>query len=291
MKKNILFVVNNLSGTVAKYNIPKCIDMFLDKDLYDYKTYFIDNVHDEAVYASLFESPIDIVVAVGGDGTILEMGSKLVEKNLTLAIVPIGSGNGLASHIGYVPRDIEAAFNAINKGKTIDLDVAKANDKYFFSNLGVGLDAVIAKKFKTKKKRNFFSYAYLTISSLFPLEFHKVKYTLKNETKEVDAMLFNVFNSNFYGYNVGLLPWASATDGKLDLVYLSKFNILKMPYIAFCILIKKPNWVKEMYYEQMDHIEIEQKNKSEYQLDGDPIKNGKTLQISLLPGKLKTIIP
>jgi YegS/Rv2252/BmrU family lipid kinase len=291
MKKNILFVVNNLSGSVAKYNIPKCIDIFLDKEQYDYKTYFIDNVHDESAYSSLFDSKVDIVVAVGGDGTILEMGTKLVENNLTLGIVPIGSGNGLASHLGYLPRNIEAAFNAINNGKTIDLDVAKANNKYFFSNLGVGLDAIIAKKFKTKKKRNFLSYAYLTISSIFPRRFYKIKYTLNNQTKEVEAMLFNVFNSSFYGYNVGILPWASATDGMLDLVYLSKFNILKMPFIAICILLKKPNWVKEMHYEQMDHIEIEQLEKGDFQLDGDPIKNGKHLNVSILPGKLKTIIP
>ena len=290
--KKILFVVNNLSGTVLQYNIKKIIELNLDTDTFEYELFYIDDNTKQEVYEALFEKDYDIIVSVGGDGTLLEIGQKIINKSTLLGIVPIGSGNGLATHLGYVPRDIDAAFVAINKMKTIEIDVAKLNDQYFFSNFGYGLDAKIAKDFKRKKKRNLFVYAWLTLRHLFNLKAKKIRYQIEGKEYQVKTILFNVFNSNLFGYNVGLIPWASAFDGKLDLVYLEKFPLWKMPYISFCILIKKPNWVKEMHYHTIDEIFIYNDNeKMNYQIDGDPKRTNENISIKVLSKKLKVIVP
>jgi diacylglycerol kinase (ATP) len=155
-KKKILFIVNNLSGTVSQYNIPKCIDMFLDTDIYDSNLLFIDAQMTEELYDAKLNENWDMIVSVGGDGTLLELGQRLIDRNIPIAMVPVGSGNGIATHVGYTPRDIRAAFDAINAAKTKAIDVAQINDQFFFSNFGMGLDAKVAKDFKIKKKRSLF---------------------------------------------------------------------------------------------------------------------------------------
>jgi diacylglycerol kinase (ATP) len=295
IKKKILFVINNLSGTVSQYNIPKCIEMFLDTDIYDYSTYFIDHGMNEELYHETLNLQHDIIVTVGGDGTLLELGQKIINRDIVLGIIPIGSGNGLATHIGYKPRDVKGAFDAINQGKVSAIDVANMNETdYFFSNFGMGIDAKIAKDFKLKKNRSFFVYSYLTFKRIFSIKSKNIKFNADGVDYEVQTYLFNIFNSNLFGYNVGLIPWASATDGLLDIAYVRAVSMLRMPWVAFCILIKKPNWTSVIQYMTASEVTIYnfKTKKMGYQIDGDPKKSKREdLRIKVLPGKLKMIVP
>jgi diacylglycerol kinase (ATP) len=290
-KKSILFVVNQLSGTVSSYNIPKCIEMFLDHSQFVYKTHFIEHGMEQTKYEDLLSQAWDIIVSVGGDGTLLDIGQKILHSKSILGIIPIGSGNGLASHMGYIPRDIEAAFVAINNLKTDRIDVASINDSYFFSNFGYGLDAVVAKDFKIKKKRSLFVYAFLTLKRIIGMKAQKVVYKTATSENAVETYLFNVFNSNLFGYNVGMLPWASARDGKLDVVYLKKTNLLFLAWAGICILCKRPNWSKQICFFETEDITILNNEKLEYQIDGDPKLSRGDIQINVLPQKLEMIIP
>lgn len=293
-KKKILFIVNNLSGTVSQYNIPKCIDMFLDTDKYDSSLLFIDAQMTEELYETKLNAPWDMIVSVGGDGTLLELGQRLIDRNIPIAMVPVGSGNGIATHVGYTPRDIRGAFDAINTANTKAIDVAQINDQYFFSNFGMGLDAKVAKDFKIKKKRSLFVYAFLTIRRVFKLKAKIIKYKLDEKEYEVSTYLFNIFNSNLYGYNIGLLPWASAFDGELDVVYLKSVAFWRLPWASFCILIKKPQWSSALEFFTTKEITIINfKNKKMgYQVDGDPKKSKREdLTIKVLPSKLRLVVP
>lgn len=293
-KKKILFIVNNLSGTVSQYNIPKCIDMFLDTDIYEVKLLFIDAQMTEELYDAKLSENWDMIVSVGGDGTLLELGQRLIDRNIPIAIVPIGSGNGIATHIGYKPRDIRGAFDAINAGKTNAIDVAQINDQFFFSNFGMGIDAKVAKDFKIKKKRSLLVYTYLTLRRIIKLKPKVIQYKLGDKNYSVSTYLFNVFNSNLYGYNVGILPWASAFDGELDVVYLKSVAFWKLPWASFCILIKKPQWASSIEFFKTKEITIiNYKNKKMgYQVDGDPKKSKREdLMIKVLPSKLRLVVP
>jgi diacylglycerol kinase (ATP) len=293
-KKKILFIVNNLSGTVSQYNIPKCIDMFLDTDTYEANMLFIDAQMTEELYDAKLNGEWDMIVSVGGDGTLLELGQRLIDRNIPIAIVPVGSGNGIATHVGYTPRDIRGAFDAINAAETKAIDVAQINDHYFFSNFGMGIDAKVAKDFKIKKKRSLFVYAFLTIRRVLKLKAKLIKYRLNDKEFEVSTYLFNVFNSNLYGYNIGILPWASAFDGELDVVYLKSVGFWRLPWASFCILIKKPQWSSAIEFFTTKEITILNfKNKKMgYQVDGDPKKSKREdLTIKILPSKLRLVVP
>ena len=290
-KKSILFVVNQLSGTVSSYNIPKCIEMFLEHTQFAYKIFYIEHGMDQTKYDDLLSQAWDIIVSVGGDGTLLEIGQKILHSKSILGIIPIGSGNGLASHMGYIPRDIEGAFTAINNLKTDKIDVASINDSYFFSNFGYGLDAVVAKDFKIKKKRSLFVYSFLTIRRIIGIKAQKISFKTATIEKTVESYLFNVFNSNLFGYNVGMLPWASARDGKLDVVYLKKTNFLFLAWAGLCILIKRPQWSAQIRFFETEEITILNSERLEYQIDGDPKLTREDIQIRVLPQKLEMIVP
>jgi len=266
--------------------------MFLDKDSYEPSVFFIDNNINDDSYNEKINQSWDIIISVGGDGTLLEIGQKIIHRDIALGIVPIGSGNGLATHIGYKPRDIEGAFRAINQAKMKAIDVATINEKeFFFSNFGLGIDAVVAKDFKIKKKRSLLVYSYLTIRRLLKIQSNKIRYKTVTEEREINTYLFNVFNSNLYGYNVGLLPWASAFDGKLDVVYLDKIPFWKMPWAALSILIKKPNWCKDLHFFETDEITIINSDKIDFQVDGDPKQSTSNIHIKILPSQLNMIVP
>ncbi len=98
---------------------------------------------------------MDIVVAVGGDGTINEVARCLVNTKTRLGIIPSGSGNGLARHLN-IPLNFEGALRLINKGISSKIDTATINDEVFISIAGVGFDALVAKLFAEDSNRGFF---------------------------------------------------------------------------------------------------------------------------------------
>ena len=140
-KKRIIFVVNPISGTHGKEFILKLIGQELDASKYDYsirKTEYAGHASEIAAQAAA--EGTDIVVAIGGDGTINEIGRALIHTDTAMGIIPCGSGNGLARHL-HIPMEPRAAINVLNAGlvKTIDYGII---DKHpFFCTCGVGFDA------------------------------------------------------------------------------------------------------------------------------------------------------
>ena len=126
-KKRIVFVVNPISGTLGKKAILKCIDERLDRSLYDFsivKTEYAG--HATQIAANAVQEKVDVVVAIGGDGTINEIARSLVHTGTALGIIPCGSGNGLARHL-RIPMDPKAAIDVINQGNELSIDYGKIN--------------------------------------------------------------------------------------------------------------------------------------------------------------------
>ena len=126
--KKITFILNPISGTISKAGVPELIDNTIDKDIYDYEIVFTERAgHATEIAAAEVAKGTDIVVAVGGDGTVNEVGRALVHTNTALAILPCGSGNGLARHL-MLPMNLKKSIETINKGVIHDLDYGVIND-------------------------------------------------------------------------------------------------------------------------------------------------------------------
>ena len=145
--------MNPISGSVKKNGIPKLIDKYIDKDRFEYNIMYTERAgHAETLARKSADSGSDIVVAVGGDGTINEVGRGLIGTDTALSILPCGSGNGLARHLS-IPVNIRKSIEILNACEIHALDYCTINDHPFFCTCGMGFDAFISQKFAMSKKR------------------------------------------------------------------------------------------------------------------------------------------
>lgn len=153
-----------------------------------------------------------VVVAVGGDGTVNEVGRGLLGTDKTLGIVPCGSGDGLARCLG-ISRRISKAVSLIESGKEIAMDVGYINGKPFFSVCGVGFDADVSRRFAESGRRGVITYldeAYKLWKTFKPIRF---TITVDGRRWTQEAVLVTVGNSNQWGNEAKVAPHADISDG------------------------------------------------------------------------------
>ena len=146
MKKKILYIINPISGTQRKQGIANLVEKLTDTQVFDLaveKTQYAG--HATIIAQQAARDGVDVVVAVGGDGTVNEVGRALVNSNTAMGIIPCGSGNGLARHLG-IPLNAKKAIAIINACVVHKLDYGTINDRPFFCTCGVGFDAFISEK-------------------------------------------------------------------------------------------------------------------------------------------------
>ena len=162
-KKRITFVVNPISGTHGKEFILRLIEKEMNHSIYDYsirKTEYAGHASEIAAQAAAEHT--DIVVAIGGDGTINEIGRALIHTNTAMGIIPCGSGNGLARHL-HIPMEPKGAINVLNAGNVKTIDYGIIDNHPFFCTCGVGFDAFVSLKFADSGQTGLLSYPENTI--------------------------------------------------------------------------------------------------------------------------------
>jgi YegS/Rv2252/BmrU family lipid kinase len=290
----IHFIVNPIAGS-GKHSI----EFDYLKSFFNSSTYKIvikkSNFKRHAIELtkeSLLEKA-DIIVACGGDGTINEVASCLVGTSVPLGIIPIGSGNGLASNL-KIPKSINKAIRQIITNNQIKIDVGVINTNYFFSNCGVGFDATVVKNYENSENRMLSSYLFSTLKSIKEINYNtNFELLIDSYSYHLNPFMIFTSNSNQMGYNFSLTPKASLTDGLLDVMVISKMSRLKLCLLGVLLLFKKQHLLKEVKSYQTKKLTILAKTKDffEAQIDGELhiIKNN-TISISILPNHLKVIV-
>lgn len=292
MKKKIIFIVNPISGHHNKANFPNLVDSYIDKNKYDYNIVFTERAnHATELTMKAIEDGYEYIAAVGGDGTINEVAKCLIGKDQTFIIVPFGSGNGLANHLG-IPFKIEKHIKeVINNGKVYKIDTATMNDIPFISIAGIGFDALIADYFAKDENRGFITYAKL-ITEKYP-NYKQKEYTLiLDDQKTINCKPFFVTfaNSNQFGYNAEISPKASVQDGLLDVCIFKKPNILEVPIVATYFLAKqidKSNFI-DIY--KAKKINIIRKEDEVANIDGEPMEMSKDITVEIKPQSLNILL-
>jgi len=293
MKKNILFIINPISGRKpsVKEKIKSLIDNILDKEKYNYK---IQNTNrkDHAIEISknAVKEGFDIIVVVGGDGSINEVAQSIVNTDVILGIIPLGSGNGLAHHL-KIPLKPENAIEVINQFKIKKIDTASCNDKVFVSIAGIGFDARVAKKFAKTRKRGFLSYLKIIIKE-YP--FYKPRdYEINIDGKQIqrNAFIINFANSDQFGYDTTIAPNAKIDDGLIDVCIVKKVPLVELPISAHLLYWKQIDKSRFIEIIKAKNIIIKRKKKSTVNIDGEPVKLAKELEIKINPLSLKVIVP
>lgn len=290
MKKHILYIVNPVSGTQRKKNVRALAEERTDPTVYEVhvaETAYAG--HAAALAREAADEGFDVVVAVGGDGTVNEVARSLVGSETALAIVPCGSGNGLARHL-CVPLDAARAIDIINEGVVHRLDYGTINERPFFCTCGVGFDAFISEKFAASEKRGLLTYVENTLKA--GLLYKPQTYILEDETgsEQCRAFLIAAANASQYGNDALIAPYASMRDGLLDVVVMSPFNALEAPIVAMQLLNGKLPGNAHVHTFKTNHLRIRREGRGVAHYDGDPFVTGEVIDIRLHPQGLNVVV-
>ena len=289
-KRKIRFIINPVAGTRKKHRIPDRIERHLNQHLYEYDiTYTQGRGHATELAAQAAREGVDVVAIAGGDGSVNETAIGLLDTQTALAILPLGSGNGLARHLGYSPWVI-STLQVINACHIVDMDVGKVNDKYFFSLIGIGFDAFVAKIFDREKTRGLATYALASAMGL--MRFKDFEYELESPSKKLSgkAFMINVCNANQYGYNFRIAPQAIINDGQFDVVLTRDFPRWRAPKLIYDLSVE--NHLAEEYTHsfQASSIRIVTPERMYLQIDGETQHKAREFQINLEAGRLRVLV-
>jgi YegS/Rv2252/BmrU family lipid kinase len=239
--------------------------------------------------SSAVSEKFDIVVAVGGDGTINEVVQGMGNEPLILGMIPLGSGNGLARHLG-IPLDPEKAMRQINRMNVATIDTASINGYPFVSIAGLGFDARVANKYSKIKQRGFFGYFRVIVMEFFRYREREYILNFNGQKLTRKALLLSIANSNQFGYNTVIAPVASASDGMLDVVIVRKFPLGELPRMISLLFTEKINQSSYVESHQTREIFITRKRGKRVNIDGEAVRMGRQIFIRVQPGSLRVII-
>lgn len=213
----------------------------------------------------------DLVVAVGGDGTVNEVAQGLIGSKTTMGIIPMGSGNGLARELG-ISMNIRKSARTLIEGMALHLDVCKLNDQRFLCTSGIGFDAIIADKMSKTASRGFLKYVQLVVGESIFFKPIEVQMKIDGVSIEEPVFLITFANASQFGNNAFIAPGASMTDGFIDVVVVRKFAKIWMPVFAVALFSKHiPNLPFVDCYKAKE-IELKLANTPHYHFDGEPGK-------------------
>ena len=289
-KKKIIFIMNPISGTARKAGIPRIIEKVLDKEYYDFsimQTNYCGHAYEIATNAK--NDGCDVVVAVGGDGTVNEVAKAIVHSDTALGILPCGSGNGLARHL-MLPLDMQKAVEIINKHTVHDLDYGLINNIPFFCTCGMGFDAFISMKFAEAGKRGPVTYLENILRE--GLKYKPETYEIKddNGTSLYRAPLLSCANASQYGNNAYIAPQASMSDGLLDVTIIEPFDMLEAPQISIDMFNKTLDKNSKIKTFKTKHIHVHREKAGFIHYDGEPVMTDADVDISVVNKGIKIIV-
>lgn len=290
LKKKILFIINPISGGLNKTIFPSLIGKHLDLNIFDAQIIYSEyHGHAQTLASEALADNFDIVVAVGGDGTINEVASALESSGKIMGIIPCGSGNGLARTLKIPLKNI-LAVKRLNNLKTTKIDVGVVNNRKFFNMAGMGFDAHISALFANSQKRGFSGYFKSTIKEIKSYKPQEYVIEIDGKPRKEKAFMVSIANSSQYGNNAHVSPFATINDGKLDLCIIKPFPIYSFPKLVYRMFSRTSNLSRFVEIIQGNHFQIKRVKSGPVHLDGEPTYMGEDLSVTIKHLALELVI-
>lgn len=284
-----LFVVNEKSGKRRNFDVATVIAgswPHAHQVLSCARKEDLDDIIDRAE-----REGVEVVFAVGGDGTVHETAKRLVHRRPALGVLPIGSGNGFARHIG-LPIDPAAALTACCGGFIATIDTAIVNDEHrFLGVMGVGFDAVVAERFASSQVRGLETYVREGLRAFAELRAEPYELTVSGETRRQDALVVAIANSGQYGNNARIAPLASLQDGLLDVVVIGGTSIINAAFLLARLFQGTIHEAEGVLTLQTAELTLRRPAAGPAHLDGEPMLLPQSLQVRVVPQSLRVLVP
>lgn len=289
--KRISFIVNPKAGTNLQKHICESVEKHLNTDLFEYEFKFTERAGHayELAHQSVTEG-FDVVTAVGGDGSVNEVASALIGTNAVLGIIPAGSGNGLAMHLGY-GRSVDGAIRKLNTARKQTIDVGTMNGRPFVNLAGIGFDGLVSNLMKGSNWRGFFPYLMKSVEA--GLTYTPSTCTIEMDGKTITEKCFAiaVANGPMYGYNFQIAPDARMDDGMFEVVILK--DAPRWQYFAAVPATLNGKIYDAEFVEHFtsSRVRITSEGKNYTHLDGEGLVQDGELLFEMKPKCLHILVP
>ncbi|MDR0824414.1 MAG: diacylglycerol kinase family lipid kinase [Prevotella sp.] len=290
-KKKVYVIINPVSGTSSKQHLPHKIVEVLDAREFDVHIFITGYAgHGAEIAHQAIKDRADYVIAVGGDGTVNEVGGALVGSDTTLGIIPMGSGNGLGRDLN-IPMDTKKALEIILEENIISIDYGTVNDHIFLCTCGVGFDAEVAAKVSGRKNRGSLMYFRNMLETFFQQKPQQYEVICPEGTIKDKAFVITCANASQYGYNAHIAPHADIQDGMMNVAILKPLSILDVPQTSIQLFTKKIDENSKMVELITNEATIKREHSGVMHIDGDPVKMGEEIHVKIIPQGLKVLVP
>lgn len=289
MKQKLTFIVNPISGTHNKDAIIRLIPEIIDTSKYEWRLKYTEYAgHAEKLAADAVAHNADVVVAIGGDGTVNEIARQLINTDCALGIVPCGSGNGLGRHL-QVPMDAEGALKVINNGKTILADHGTINGHPFFCTCGMGFDAYVSERFAVAGKRGMWTYLEQMVQIARNYRSEQYSFEIDGEKLDMKAFVVACGNASQYGNNVFIAPEASIQDGLLDMIVMEPFKKINAAQVMFQMMNQTITQRDDVHRFVCKNVVVHRQSPGFVHCDGEPLMESADVDICIHPHTIRMI--
>lgn len=289
--KKVRFIVNPFSGTNRKRNLAKLLQEHLDTSIYQYEICYTEFAgHAIELAKEAVEKGFDMVVACGGDGSVNEIAGPLIGTDTVLGVLPCGSGNGFAMHLG-MGRNVKKAIHYLNTGKPASIDSCQMNGRSFVNLSGIGFDGVVAKRLHGSKLRGFIAYFKYVVEEVLKYKMLPLEITVDGRHMERACLLAEVANAPIYGYGFSIVPTAKFDDGMLEVLLVKA--VPKWRYLFELWRFFNDSFHKSSLTECFSGKEIVVRPlmQTAVHVDGEGFELKDEARYSILPGSLQVMRP
>ena len=283
-----LFVVNERSGARRRFDVRDIIRRTMTGPFEIVPCGAKDDL--DAIVDRAEAEGFDVLYAAGGDGTVHETAKRLIGRKPALGILPIGSGNGFARHIG-LPMDPEKSLLACRGGRVVTIDTAEVNGTPFVGVMGMGFDAVVAERFAMSEVRGLKTYLREGLLAFRRFRAEEYEIAAESTTLTVRAFVVAIANSGQYGNDARIAPLASLQDGVLDVVVVDDIKLVQAAALVPRLFRGTIDKSKRATIVQGKRIEIRRPAAGAAQLDGEPVSLPERLSVRIVPQSLRVLVP
>lgn len=268
--------------------MPDLIENNLDKAIFESTIIYSDGIRHAHELAKQAVGTYQLVVAVGGDGTVNEIASAITGSDTIMGILPYGSGNGLSRFLG-IPMDTVEAIRNLNNWHVEAIDAATANGEWFFNMAGMGFDAHISEVFSHEEKRGFGTYIKSAFREISNYKADTYNISIDGEIYKREAFMLSFANSSQYGNNAHVSPNASVQDGLIDVCIIKPFPLWRFIEMGIRMFTKTSESSKYVEIFRGKNVKVNRKTSGPMHLDGEPRISGTDIEINVAPASLKII--
>ncbi len=278
MSRHIIYIINPISGTRTKKDLQEFIEAKTTAAGISYRVFpSVASGDYSFLHALIKEQKVTDIVIAGGDGTVSQVVSSLMNYNVNFGIIPCGSGNGLA-YAANIPKQPGKALDIIFKGHASLIDGFYVNEQFACMLCGLGFDAKVAHDFAKQPTRGLATYVKQVVKNFFAAKTYSFKIKVRDKTITLDAYFISIANSNQFGNNFTIAPKANLSDGLLDIVIVthqSKLSVLvqTLKQVRGKNALQPATSIEDkkgVIYFQTDKCSITNLSEAPLHIDGDP---------------------